>query len=337
MSDYVRNCWYMAGWADEVPDGGWLARRLLDQPWLVLRLADGGYTMLADRCPHRFAPLSLGERVGDTVRCGYHGLGFDAAGRCIHEPFGGTPPQNARVASLPVIERHGALWFWPGNPALADPATIADFAFCTGPEHLRAHFTMQANYELVTDNLMDLSHAEFLHKGSFGTNGTLLRHGRQTVLSEDDGAIWNNWDITQAEPPEWAKPMLGEGARINQTLHIRWHAPATMALFITLEDAATGQPIVPAMANPHIITPETPDSSHYFFTREHGPEAEALFRKAFIEEDEPMVEAVHRQLGGEDFWDARPVVLPTDAAAIRARRRLMQLRRAEAGAEPSAD
>lgn len=328
MPDYVRNCWYMAAWADEVPEGGFLTRRLLDKPWLIMGLADGGYAMLADRCPHRFALLSMGERVGDTVRCGYHGLGFDAAGQCVHNPFGGDAPA-ARVATHPVVERHGALWFWPGDAALANPAQIADFSFCTGPEHVRAHFVMQANYELVSDNLMDLSHAEFIHKDSFGTNGTLLVHGAQTVKVEDDGAIWNNWDITGAEPPEWAKPMLGPDAHINQTLHMRWHAPATMALYITLSHAGTGAPIVPPMANPHIITPETTGSSHYFFTRDHGPEAEALFQKAFIEEDEPMVEAVHRQLGDQDFWDARPLILPTDKAAVLVRRRLMQLRREE--------
>ncbi|MEO7384354.1 MAG: Rieske 2Fe-2S domain-containing protein, partial [Novosphingobium sp.] len=72
-SAYVRNAWYMAAWAEEVPEGGFLARRLLDRPWLVMRLADGSWAMLADRCPHRFAPLSMGERVGDTLRCAYHG------------------------------------------------------------------------------------------------------------------------------------------------------------------------------------------------------------------------------------------------------------------------
>jgi len=319
----------MAAWAEEVPEGGFLARRLLDRPWLLMRLGDGGYAMLADRCPHRFAPLSMGERVGDTVRCGYHGLGFDALGRCMHSPFGGAVP-DARVPTLPVVERHGALWFWPGDPQRADAALIPDFTFCTGPKHLRDHFIMQANYELVSDNLMDLSHAEFIHKESFGTNGALLAHGKQTIRNDEDGAIWNNWDIVGAEPPDWAMPMLGEGALINQTLHIRWHAPATMALFITLDNAASGEGIVPPMANPHIITPETQGSSHYFFTRDHGDEAEALFRKAFLEEDEPMVEAVHERLGGEDFWDARPVILPTDKAGIMVRRRLMQLRRAEA-------
>jgi vanillate O-demethylase monooxygenase subunit len=271
----------------------------------------------------------MGQREGDTIHCAYHGLGFDRTGDCVHNPFGGEPPEGARVLALPVVEQHGALWFWPGDADRADPALIPDFAFCTGPEHLRAQFTMRANYEYVTDNLLDLSHAEFIHKDSFGINGSLLIHGRQTVLAEDDGALWNNWDITDADPPEWAKPMLGEGALVNQTLHIRWHAPATMALFITLSNAATGEAIVPPLANPHIITPETQGSSHYFFTREHGEEAETLFQKAFIVEDKPMIEAVHAAFGCDDFWDARPVILPTDTAAIRARRRLMQLRREE--------
>ena len=102
---------------------------------------------------------------------------------------------------MPLVEHHGGLWFWPGDPERADRALLPDFAFCTGPEHLRAHFAVQANYEYVTDNLMDLSHAEFLHKDSFGTKGTLMLHGKQTIRAEDEGAIWNNWDITRAAPP----------------------------------------------------------------------------------------------------------------------------------------
>ncbi len=29
-----------------------------------------------DACPHRFAPLHLGKRTGDTVACPDHGLAF---------------------------------------------------------------------------------------------------------------------------------------------------------------------------------------------------------------------------------------------------------------------
>jgi vanillate O-demethylase monooxygenase subunit len=199
---------------------------------------------------------------------------------------------------------------------------------------LRDCFTVAANYEIITDNLMDLSHADFVHRDSFGTNDALIDCGQQTVRQDEDagigGAIWNNWDMAGAPPQEWQKPMLPPGSLTNQRLHMRWHAPATMALHITFENAANGAAIVPPMANPHIITPETQNSSHYFYTREHGEDAEAMFRKAFLEEDKPMLEAVHAALGGEDFWEARPLVLEADAGAIRARRRLMQLRKGEA-------
>ena len=331
MSEYVRNLWYVAAWVGEVPDGGVLARTLLDVPYIIYRLGDGSYAMLHDRCPHRFVPLSKGRREGDRIVCGYHGLQFDGAGRCVHTEFRGDPPASAKVATLPIVERHGALWFWPGDAEAADPATIPDFSFLQGPQPMaRSHLTMRGNYELVTDNLMDLSHAEFIHIESFGVNGSLFG-GEHSVIQDDDGAIWNNWDMTGCEPPEWSKPMLDPGAKVDMWLHMRWHAPASMALSVGVAKAGTDRQemIVPQLLNPHIITPETKNSSHYFYDHEPTEAAAEMARKVFVEEDEPMIEAAHDALAGTDFWDARPVILPSDAGAIRARRRLMQLRSRE--------
>ena len=42
--------------------------------------------MLTDRCPHRKAPLSSGEVVGNDIQCGYHGIRFAADGTCTHVP-----------------------------------------------------------------------------------------------------------------------------------------------------------------------------------------------------------------------------------------------------------
>jgi len=133
-------------------------------------------------------------------------------------------------------------------------------------------------------------------------------------------------------PPIWAAAMLAEGDRVDQWLHMRWHAPASMALTVGLARAGTQRAdlVVPQMVNPHIITPETQTTSHYFYDHGATPEAEALARQVFVEEDEPMIEAAQEALGAMDFWEARPAILETDAGAIRARRRLMQLRRAEA-------
>ena len=331
MSEYVRNAWYLAAWNHEVPGEGWLQRRLLDRPWLLMRGADGSPAMLADRCPHRFVPLSKGRRDGDAVFCGYHGLGFGFDGACLHNPFGGELPPEARLAAPPLAEAHGGLWFWPGDPLRADPALIPDFGFieAAGPVE-RAVYTMAVNYELIADNLLDLSHAEFLHVESFGTNGSLFSHGAQSVETDESGALWNRWDMHGAPPPGWAAPMLAPDETVDQELHIRWHAPASLALFIRMARAGAAEPLVPPMANPHILTPETASSTHYFFTHAPGEAEAAQARRVFLEEDEPMIAAQAEALAGQDFWEARPVILPSDRAAILARRRLMQLRRAEA-------
>lgn len=323
----------MAAWEHEVPeDGGWLTRKLLDRKWLIYRLADGGYAMLEDRCPHRFVPLSLGKRNGDQIHCAYHGLGFAPDGRCVHTPFPEEPPGHVRVASLPVVARHRGLWFWPGDPAQADPAAISDFGFLDRDEPMvRGVLRIAGNYELITDNLMDLTHAEFLHVETFGVNGSLFESGRQTVESVATGAIWNKWDMSDARPPAWAMALVEPGGRIDQKLHMRWNAPASMALTIAMAKAGTGEALMPTMVNPHIITPETQTSSHYFYDHEPGDEARRMAMQVFTQEDEPMIEAAQAALGDTDFWDARPAILKTDAAAIRARRELMQLRRREAG------
>lgn len=333
MNAYVRNVWYLAAWTEEVPESGYLARTLLDRKWLLWREPDGGWAMVENRCPHRFVPLSKGQFEDGRIACGYHGLTFDGTGTCVHNPFGGELPPAARIATCPVVERHGGLWFWPGDPALADPARIPDFAFIDAGHAIeRAHYAMPVNYELIADNLLDLSHAEFLHTESFGTNGSLFSHGKQCVETDESGAIWNKWDMQGAPPPGWAAALLDEGETVDQALHIRWHAPACLGLFISMARSGVGkgQLLVPELANPHILTPETQRSTHYFFTHEPGEAAAAQARRVFLEEDEPMLSAQSEAMGDADFWELRPVILPSDAAAIRARRKLMQLRNAEA-------
>jgi phenylpropionate dioxygenase-like ring-hydroxylating dioxygenase large terminal subunit len=332
MSDYVRNVWYMAAWANEVPDGGMLNKRLLDKLWLIYRLESGAIAMLEDRCPHRFVALSKGQREGDLIVCGYHGLGFDASGQCVLSPFPAVQPK-AQIATMPAVEKHLGVWFWPGDPRLADPAQIPDFAYISGERPAeRGHLTIKGNYELMTDNLMDLTHAEFIHRESFGVNGSIFS-GTQSVKQDVDGAIWNNWDMTDCTPPDWAAPLFASNEKVDQWLHMRWHAPACMDLSIGLTRAGTGRQdfVVPPLRNPHIVTPETQTTSHYFYDHAPGEAEAAQARKVFLEEDEPMIESAQAGLAGQDFWDARPLILPSDAGAVRARRRLMQLRQGDAG------
>ena len=331
MADYVRDVWYMAAWEEEIIADSMLARTLLDEPWLIYRRKEEpGYVMMSDRCPHRFAPLHRGQRSGDTIACPYHGLTFNAVGQCTHNPFSELIPPNAKIGICPTVARYGAIWFWPGDPALADPAAIPDFTVLDDPVPMaRGKTLFNANYEIITDNLMDLSHAEFVHVETFRTEGKIFA-GAHKVEESADGAIWSNWSMRNTKPPAWLAG-LAEGTRLDEWLEMRWHAPASMLLHIgfTLAGQPRAAAPVPGMVNPHIITPETRTSSHYFYTSGPDEESRALARKVFDEEDRPMLEAIQATMGETDFWDLTPVILNVDAGGIRARRRLMQMRRHE--------
>ena len=107
---YLRNAWYVAAWSEAVGDGGVLGLTILKEPVVLYRQSNGEVAALADRCAHRFAPLSMGHIVGgNRIQCPYHGLEYDKTGVCVLNPHGNKNiPSRARVKSYPVIEKHKA-------------------------------------------------------------------------------------------------------------------------------------------------------------------------------------------------------------------------------------
>jgi len=337
--DFLQDVWYMAGWSHEIGEP-LLRRRICGRAILLFRKADGGVAALDDRCPHRFAPLSAGTRDGDTVRCGYHGLGFDAAGSCVHNPFGAIP-RGAQVTAYPVAERDGIAWIWLGEPIAADPASIPDFSMLLRPcgPPLSGYTLMQAGYEFGTDNLMDLSHIEFVHKGSFAGAGVIFA-GEHEVAEHGD-MLHSNWWMPGVKAPAHTIGIYDPEMITDHWLDMRWQAPAAMYLQIGATPAGQPREAGVVVHQAHILTPETDGSTHYFWasTRPFDaivPEADAmvlkLFAQAFDEEDKPMMEAAYANLDGADFWAGRPLFLGIDAGGTRARRKIEQLKQRERSA-----
>src|SRR4249920_1151573 len=121
---WLKNCWYVAAWDHELLADTLLARTILGQPLLLYRKADGTPVALTNRCPHRQAPLSMGRREGDSIRCMYHGLRFEPDGRCVDIPGQAQIPTKMCARSYPVVEQGRWLWVWMGDPALADASRI---------------------------------------------------------------------------------------------------------------------------------------------------------------------------------------------------------------------
>lgn len=332
---FLRNCWYVAAWNDEIPDEGVFHRRILNEDILLGRAIDGGIRAMRNRCPHRFAPLSMGERSGDVIECAYHGLKFDLDGQCVFNPHGGGQiPANAKVQTYPVVVRHLLVWIWMGDPEKAEPSIIPDLVGLD-PDRFainRGYMHTPANYEYMTDNIMDLGHIEFLHKGLLGSEA--VRHAEIDVKQE--GNVVHSNRLTRNEILPTALEILYEtgGKPVDRWLDVTWYPPGNMQLVVGV--TGTGQPERIGREAPgvHLMTPETDDSTHYFWSnsrdfRLDDQELHAAldqgFQIAFEHQDKPMIMAQHDAIGGEDFWALHPVILEGDAGAVRARRILRKL------------
>jgi phenylpropionate dioxygenase-like ring-hydroxylating dioxygenase large terminal subunit len=331
---FLQNAWYVAAWADELGQD-LLARRLLDTPVVLYRKQDGTAVALVDRCPHRFAPLHMGKRVDDGIECAYHGLQFDCSGACIQNPHGnGMIPPRAKVRAFPLVERDLLLWIWMGDPARADPATIPEFAFLADPQfqNVKGYTLADGHYELMTDNIMDLGHIEFLHPGLLGSDA--VRKARSEVKQQGTTVLSNRLTDNEVLPP-FLQVWYEAGERpVQRWLNVRWDPAASMKL--TVGVLPIGEPKERAHESQgcHLMTPATETTTHYFWgqgrnwgTPDPAMDAGRLasLRKAFDTQDKPMIEAVQRNMGTTDLDSLGPVMLATDAGPVRARRVLKEL------------
>src|SRR6516165_9360698 len=178
---FLRNYWYVAAYDHEIGRCP-LGRIILGEPIVFYRLEDGTPVALEDRCAHRHLPLSMGTLVGDVLQCHYHGLRYDKTGTCVRVPGQDTIPRSARVKNYPVVERYHWLWIWMGDPALADPDKITDFHWFDDPNWgaKGEYLHVKGNWQLVVDNLLDLTHLAFVHGTTIG-NPALVNQAQVKV------------------------------------------------------------------------------------------------------------------------------------------------------------
>jgi len=269
MTAWLRNAWYVAGFADEFAAGRPLARTLLGEPLVFFRGEGGTLVALADRCPHRFAPLSAGRVCeGGAIECPYHGLRFDGDGRCVHNPHGGGAiPKAAAVRSYVVRERDRLVWLWAGDAAAADEALIPDFSRVTSaPDDaaVRGYMPTACDHQLLVDNILDLTHADYLHAGSLGSGALSRCRPQVTDLGERSARVaWiSSGDLA---PPAFDMHLREQGQPTDQWTEVTWTAPGCMLLNVgaTLQGEPHSQGI--DTLNLHLATPETEGRCHYWY------------------------------------------------------------------------
>lgn len=193
---FLRNCWYVFGWAHELDRAeGPIGRVVIGEPIVIWRDEGGALHAMEDRCPHRHAPLSLGRVEGNALRCMYHGMTFDGDGRCLSMPLLSTCP-DVRLRVYPVVEKDDWLWVWTGDPAAADEAQIPSAFGIGDPARPMQSNSIEydAHYQLLHDNLCDLSHLDFVHATTLRpATGAHWSETAPRVQSSDRAVQFERW------------------------------------------------------------------------------------------------------------------------------------------------
>jgi len=196
--------WYPICWSRELKAGHMLARKFAGEPVVVVRSKHGELFALEDRCAHRQVPLSHGVVKGCTVRCGYHGWAYDAAGKCVDVPYLGRDRLPNGVKSYPVHEVDGLVFIFPGDPALADARRPAKLGAKSTPGYKTRELNREvaAHYTFMHENLFDMNH-QFLHRRQMG----LIK---ATCLGRESGPDWA--EVRYTFDRTSGRSTIGEGA-----------------------------------------------------------------------------------------------------------------------------
>jgi phenylpropionate dioxygenase-like ring-hydroxylating dioxygenase large terminal subunit len=305
---YPLNAWYVAAWDHEVTRKP-MARRIANRPLALYRTEDGRAVALADACWHRLAPLSMGKvMAGDEIQCPYHGIVYNSAGRCVSMPAQETINPSATVPSYPVVERYRYIWVWLGDPTLADPQLVPDMFQMDDPSWAGDGRTIpvNCNYQLVVDNLMDLTHEEFVHSSTIGQEE--LSESDFEVSHEGNTVTVSRWMLNIDAPPFWLKNMRdkfpGFEGKVDRWQIIRFESPSTIRIDVGVAKAGTGAPEGDRSqgVNGYVmntISPETDKTCHYFwaFMRNYRLDSQLITTQlrdgvsGVFKEDEDMLEA----------------------------------------------
>jgi vanillate O-demethylase monooxygenase subunit len=322
----------MPMFASELGDGELIHRTIMNEPIVFYRTEAGGFAAITDRCPHRHVPLSMGTlQAGDRIQCIYHGLEYGADGKCALNPHGsGNISDALAVKSYPVVEKYSLLWIWMGDKP-ADPSMIPDYSCIDDSDELHVtrpgYLKVAANYQLLVDNLLDLSHVSYTHAGILGNADTV---SADPDVEQDGDVVTVTRRNPDSETPGILQMMSGgDFERGDQLQSISWFPASNLRLEFGASRVGESRESGTGYFALHFLTPETEKTTHYHYTaawwgvqtdEKKNREIRDLIYKmrtfAFADQDVPVIEAqqVSIDQAGEGLT---PTLLSVDTGPLR--------------------
>ena len=303
---FLKNAWYVAAQSGEI--GRELTQRwITGDPVVLYRTEAGQVAAMEDRCPHRRAALSKGRLVGDDIQCGYHGITFDCSGVCVRIPGQEEIPSALAVRTYPIVEKWKWIWIWMGDPAAADESLLPAFQYNDSPGWVATGgcIEVKANYQLLTDNLLDLTHETYVHGKTIG-NSAIVEFPMSLRIEGTDVHVQRVMHNTP--PPPLFKRVRGFTGNIDRWQIIRFRIPAHISIDARglptgIEDIEQGL----RWLSINSITPVDERSSRYYWT----------ITRCFALDEEAITQMIHDQIHATfmedvDVLEAQQVMIDTD-------------------------
>jgi vanillate O-demethylase monooxygenase subunit len=311
---FLRNHWYVGALARDIgrqPLQSWI----LGEPVVLFRKLDGEPVALRDRCPHRHAPLSLGKLIDDRIQCGYHGMQFDCTGACTLVPGETAIPSTLRVERFGAVEKHGFVWIWMGDPAGADESLLPQWPWCDRPgfETYRGGCQIDAPFQMIIDNLMDLTHVHFVHR-ILGA-GNLVHESEPMEAWQDNNHVYFRRNMKKGTV----------GAYVEVGGH---YLPPSVVITSAVPRLEGSPDIEPGAMSQvlHCLTPKDEEHTQYFVmkcwnitTRQHEIAAMHHQNEVTVAEDKQIIEAQWKIKRAFDSGSEEKLIR-ADKAAVLCRR-----------------
>jgi phenylpropionate dioxygenase-like ring-hydroxylating dioxygenase large terminal subunit len=193
--------WFPVAWTTDVPKGKVIGRDFLDGRIVVFRGENGRLVAASAYCAHVGADLSVGEVIGNNLRCAFHHWQYDQDARCVKTGLGVPPPKDACLFLFPVQERYGIIWVFNGETPLFDlpEAPYPDDELEVGI----AYEPKLINIDpwVFAANTPDMQHIKVVHKVNFDGEDphSLVKWHKYgfgyTYRGLDQGNVWTEYTL----------------------------------------------------------------------------------------------------------------------------------------------
>lgn len=201
----------------KVKKGQVLGARRFGKELAFFRTKDGTLACVTSLCAHRGASLAKGCVKEGNIQCPFHGIEYNALGKCVHIPSEGraatTDFSRFNLKSYPVREIGGIVFVWYGDGVPEGEPDVFDIVTDSRYTYDHTEDKWSVDYSRVIENQLDVSHLPFVHRTTIGRGGKTLVNGPK-ALWLDDNTLQTS---ANNEVDSGQKPLAGKDSVIKDT------------------------------------------------------------------------------------------------------------------------